>query len=602
MLSLGALGVVYGDVGTNPLFAMRECFGGHHGLPLTPANILGSVSLAVWALLLVICLKYTVFVLRADNEGEGGALALLAKIPPRLRSGLQTRPFLLVVVLLFGAALLLGDGVVTPAIGVLAAVEGLGVTQDRVITYTVAILVVLFLIQRFGTGRVGVVFGPVMLLWFVVLGLLGVVQIIRQPGILAALDPRNAIELLRSGQPGSYLVLGAIILCVGGGEALYADLGHFGRRPIVRAWYRVVFPALMLVYLGQGALLLRSPAAIENPFFQMAPGILRYPLVALATAATVIASQALISGSFSLARQAVNLGFFPHLTIRHTSKEETGQIYVPIVNTVLMFGCVALVIGFGSSSKLAAAYGLATNGTMTATTIGFFFVMWRVWRVNLFLSLLVSGTFLTIDGAFLGANLAKLLDGGWVPLCLATVFLSLAMIWRWGRRGDRRGPGDAHHPHRRVPGRERRERRLPPARHGRISRPADRRRASHRHAPSRTQWRAPQAAGLAVHRDARRALRRAQPPADGDRSRPRLLPGHRAGFGYEERPNVPVLLEACAIHGLVVDFEQVTYVIVRDALRLGACTAHSASRGVFSRSFRAIRRRRSGISACPSNA
>jgi KUP system potassium uptake protein len=567
MLALGALGVVYGDLGTNPLFALRECFVGAHGLALTPANILGSISLAVWALILLISIKYALVILRADNEGEGGTLALLAKIPPHVKEGMARRPIALVVVLLFGSALLLGDGVVTPAISVLAAVEGLGVAQDKVITYTAIILTGLFLIQRFGTHRVGAMFGPVMLLWFVVTGLMGAINILLSPSVLAAFDPRQAIALLRSGQRGSYLVLGAIILVVAGGEALYADLGHFGRKPIVRAWYRVVLPALLLTYVGQGALLLRKPEAIDNPFFRMAPGFLRYPLVALATVATVIASQALISGSYSLARQAVNLGFLPRLTIRHTSKEETGQIYVPIVNTALMLGCLALVLGFGSSSKLAGAYGLAVNGTMTATTVGFFFVMWRVWKVNFFLSVLAVGVFLTIDLAFLGANAAKFLDGGWVPLCIGSAVFAVAMIWRWGRltiggllagrtslfeeflaredvRRSQRIPGTAVFMTSVKNG-------VPP---------------------------------IVVHHFERNGVLHEQivllsvvtldiPFVEPKR---RLVLNELGGgftrvvasYGYEETPNVPILLEACAIHGLVIDFERITYVLVRDALRL----------------------------------
>src|SRR5262245_39775226 len=277
MLALGAIGVVYGDVGTNPLFAMRECFKGHHGVALVRENISGATSLAVWALLLIVCIKYTMFVLRADNEGEGGALALLGKVPPTKHKGLPTRPVILVVVLLFGSTLLLGDGVVTPAISVLSAVEGLGVAQNRVVLYTVVILATLFMVQRFGTAKVGRVFGPVMCVWFATLAVLGGVHTIMNPSILAALDPRYAIGLLTSGQPGSFMILGAIILSVGGGEALYADLGHFGRQPIVRAWYMVVFPALVLMYLGQGALLLDDPNAISNPFFEMAPWWFRYP-------------------------------------------------------------------------------------------------------------------------------------------------------------------------------------------------------------------------------------------------------------------------------------------------------------------------------------
>jgi KUP system potassium uptake protein len=529
-LVLGALGVVYGDLGTNPLFAMRECFASHHPLALVEANVFGAVSLAIWALLMIVCVKYTLFVLRADNEGEGGALALLAKIPARVRNGVTSRPFAIVVVLLFGSALLVGDGVVTPAISVLSAVEGLkdvGVAQDRVVIYTLVILAVLFLIQRFGTQRVGTVFGPVMLLWFLAIGALGLSQIVREPRILLAVDPRYAIDLLRSGKPGSYFVLGAIILCVGGGEALYADLGHFGRRPIVRAWYGLVLPALALTYVGQGALLLRVPSAIENPFYSMSPDVLRIPLVILATAATVIASQAMISGAFSLARQAVNLGFLPRLTILHTSNEETGQIYVPIANLLLMVGCMSLVVGFGSSDKLAGAYGLSTNGTMTATTIGFFFVMWRVWKVNLVASFLLCAAFLTIDVAFLGANLAKLGDGGWVPLSVGSAVFALAMTWRWGRRtiAQARRANDAG---RCVPVARRRHRGASRARDGGVPHLRERRAAADPDPPLRARRRAARAGRAADHPDARHPVRGAQAAARRDRARRRLLPRRRA--------------------------------------------------------------------------
>ncbi|MEP6861026.1 MAG: KUP/HAK/KT family potassium transporter [Deltaproteobacteria bacterium] len=567
ILGLGALGVVYGDLGTNPLFALRECFASTHPVAVVPANVLGAVSLALWALILVICIKYTVFILRADNEGEGGTLALLGKIPPRMRDGVASRPLVLVMVLLFGSALLLGDGIVTPAISVLSAVEGLGVEQPRVVLYTAIILIALFAAQRFGTARVGAVFGPVMLLWFATIAVLGAVQIAQQPEILRAIDPRYAIALLRSGQPGSYLVLNAIILVVAGGEALYADLGHFGRRPIVRAWYWVVLPALALVYTGQGALLLRDPHAIENPFFAMAPDTLRVPLVVLATAATVIASQALISGAFSLARQGINLGFLPRMKISHTSNEETGQIYVSAVNTLLAIGCLALVFGFGSSAKLAGAYGLAVNGTMTATTFGFFFVMWKVWRRPLVLCIALAACFFAIDLAFLGANVTKLFEGGWVPLTAGGALFGVAMIWRWGRRTIARAVGG-----RAIPVDE---------------------------LFARDDVRAvPRVPGTAVfltsaldgvppilvhHVERNGALheqvvllslqvldvpfvepRRRLAETELGRGFFRVV----ARYGYADSPNVPALLEACAILGLAVDFDRITYVVGRDALRL----------------------------------
>jgi len=565
ILALGALGVVYGDLGTNPLFALRECFASSHPLAFTAPNVLGTVSLALWALILVICVKYTVFILRADNKGEGGTLALLGKIPPRASD--QRRPLALVMVLVFGSALLLGDGIVTPAISVLSAVEGLGVGQERVVLYTVIILMGLFAAQRYGTHRVGAVFGPVMLVWFAVIAILGVVQIAQQPQILRAIDPRYGIAVLRSGQPGSYLVLNAIILVVAGGEALYADLGHFGRGPIVRAWYWVVLPALALVYAGQGALLLRDPHAIENPFYAMAPDALRIPLVVLATGATVIASQALISGAFSLARQGINLGFLPRMKIEHTSNEETGQIYVPAVNTFLAIGCVALVVGFGSSAKLAGAYGLAVNGTMSATTFGFFFVLWKVWRWPLALCLAVAACFLAIDLAFLGANVSKLLEGGWVPLSVGAVVFGVAMIWRWGRHAlartlrDRALPVDAFHAREdvrtipRVPG-------------------------TAVFLTSATEGVPP----VLVHHVERNGALHEQvvllslqvldvPFVEPRRRLAETELGNGlfrvvARYGYAESPNVPALLEACAILGLAVDFERITYVVGRDALRL----------------------------------
>jgi KUP system potassium uptake protein len=566
-LAFGALGVVYGDLGTNPLFALRECFTSHHALQQNEANVLGSVSLAIWALILIVVVKYTIFVLRADNEGEGGALALLGKIPPRMRDGLPTRPFFLVIVLMFGSALLLGDGIVTPAISVLSAVEGLGVEQDRVVIYTLVIIGFLFVAQRFGTARVGTVFAPVMLVWFATLAVLGVSQIVQEPRILAAVDPRYAIGVLGSGQSGSYMVLGAIILCVGGGEALYADLGHFGRRPIVRAFYWVVLPSLLLTYAGQGALLLRSPDAIENPFYRMAPEILRYPLVVLSTLSTVIASQAMISGSFSLTRQAVNLGFLPRITIKHTSTEETGQIYVPLINTCLMLGCMALVLGFGSSSNLAGAYGLATNLTMTTTTVGFFFVMWRVWRVKLPIAIAVVGVFLTVDLAFLGANIVKIPDGGWVPLTAGGSVFVVAMIWRWGRRSLGTRIVKRTLPVQSFLGR------------------ADV--ASAHRVPGTTVFLTGATDGIPpilVHYFERNGTLHEQvvlltvqtldiPFVEPKRRLAESELGSGffrvvARFGYEESPNVPNLLEFCALHGLVVDFERITYVLGREALRL----------------------------------
>jgi KUP system potassium uptake protein len=566
-LALGALGVVYGDLGTNPLFALRECFTGHHGLAVTHDNVIGCASLAVWALIIVVSVKYCLLILRADNEGEGGTLALLGKIPARKTRGLMTRPVALVVVLVFGSALLMGDGVVTPAISVLSAVEGLGVAQDRIVLYTAIILLLLFLAQRFGTARVGAVSGPVMLVWFIVIGVAGAVHISLKLEILHAIDPRYAIRLLRSGQHGSFFVLNAIILVVAGGEALYADMGHFGRRPIVFDWYRLVLPALALTYLGQGALLLRHPEAVENPFYELVPHTLRYPLVLLATMATVIASQALISGAFSLARQAVHLGFLPRLSIEHTSTSESGQIYVPIVNAILMAGCLALVLGFRSSSALAGAYGLAVSGTMTATTIGFFFVAWRVWRIPFFLALPLVAPFFAIDLAFLTANSAKIADGGWVPLSVGSAVFALVMLWRGGRR--RMGakivkqivPLDVFMARTDV--------------------------CSARRTAGTAVFLTPYSDGIPAvlthHLEHTGVLHRQvvllsivpqEIPFVEPRARMNISELGQgfvrvvARYGYEEEIDVPKLLEACAIHGLVVDFDRITYFLGSNSIRL----------------------------------
>jgi KUP system potassium uptake protein len=567
-LTVAAIGVVYGDLGTNPLFAMRECFTGRHGLPLTYENVLGCASLAVWALILVVSIKYCLLVLRADNEGEGGTLALLGKIPAtKQRGGLPSRPIFLVVILVFGWCLLMGEGIVTPAISVLAAVEGIGVAQDRIVMYTAIILVLLFVAQRFGTARVGAVFGPVMLVWFAVIAAMGLVHIALKPGILAAVDPRHAIRLLRSGQPGSHFVLNAIILVVAGSEALYADMGHFGRRPIVSGWVRIVLPALALTYVGQCALLLRHPEAVENPFYAMAPHLLRYPLVLISTMATVIASQALISGAFSLSRQAVHLGFLPRLTIEHTSQSETGQIYVPFVNFMLMAGSVALVLGFRSSSALAGAYGLSVSGTMTTTTIGFFFVMWRVWRVPLPAAVLAIVPFLVIDLSFLGVNTSKIIDGGWVPLSVGLSVFSVVWFWRQGRRrvatkilgqiipvdtflarddvkAANRVPGTAVYLTPYVDG-------IPPV-------------LSHHLEHT----------GVLHEQVVLLSIVNLEIPFVDPKDRLRVAPlGHgfvrvTARYGYEEEADVPALLEACAIHEVVVDFDRVSYFVGSSSIRL----------------------------------
>jgi KUP system potassium uptake protein len=435
-LILGALGVVYGDIGTSPLYALRECFHGEHAMALSRANVLGVLSLIFWSLIIVISIKYLIFVMRADNRGEGGILALLALVPARLRSRLSGH-WLLVAMGLFGAALLYGDGMITPAISVLSAVEGLQIAthvfDQQVVPITIAILVGLFLIQRRGTAGIGAVFGPVMVLWFSVLGVMGLLWIVRDPEVLTAVNPVHAVQFFVRNRVAGFLTLGSVFLVVTGGEALYADMGHFGRRPIQTAWFALVLPALMLNYFGQGALLLTDPAAVDNPFYRMAPGWALYPLVALATLATVIASQAVISGAFSLTRQAVQLGYCPRIEIVHTSEEEIGQIYIPTVNWVLMLSTIGLVLGFRESSNLAAAYGVAVTATMAITTILAYVVERRVWGWSLVAALPLTLFFLGIDLSFFGANIVKVWDGGWFPLAVAALIYALMSTWKRGR-------------------------------------------------------------------------------------------------------------------------------------------------------------------------
>jgi len=434
-LSLGALGVVYGDIGTSPLYALRECFHGDYAVPPTPANVIGVLSLVVWALVAMISVKYLVFVLRADNRGQGGILALVALLVPHAtpRSG---RPQQLALLGLFGAALLYGDSMITPAISVLSAVEGLEIAapgfERLVLPATVATLVGLFAIQPWGTGRVGRVFGPVTLLWFATLAVLGIGGIVHEPAILAAVNPVYALRFFADNGAHGLLVLAAVFLVVTGGEALYADMGHFGLRPIRAAWFAVVLPSLLLNYFGQGALVLEDPVASTNPFYRLAPDRALYPLVALATVATVIASQAVISGAFSLTNQAIQLGYCPRLSVRHTSEHESGQIYVGPINWALMVVACALVIGFGSSSHLAAAYGMAVSANMGITTLLLCVVARRRWGWGLG-ALVLGAAFLPIDLAFLGANLLKLTHGGWFALAIATVAFTMMATWKRGR-------------------------------------------------------------------------------------------------------------------------------------------------------------------------
>ena len=440
-LTLTAIGVVYGDIGTSPLYAMRECFFGSHSVPPTQDNVLGVLSLIIYSLLLVISIKYVAIVMRADNQGEGGVLALTSLVPGRAgpvggAARLAVGRPILIALGIFGTALLYGDGMITPAISVLGAVEGLEVAtpllEPYIVPATVAILIGLFVIQKYGTHRVGGLFGPIMIMWFLTISALGVVWIVRAPAVLGAFDPRHAYSFFRDNGLTGYAVLGAVFLVVTGGEALYADMGHFGRRPIRLAWFALVLPALLLNYLGQGALLLLNPT-IDHPFFLLAPFWALLPLVVLATAAAIIASQALISGSFSITRQAIQLGLVPRLDVEHTSAREMGQIYVPQVNWALMSATLVIVIGFGSSSALAAAYGIAVTLTMVITVLLLYVVMTERWRWPVAAAAPLMALFLVIDVAFFGANALKVLQGGWVTLAVALLLFILMTTWKTGR-------------------------------------------------------------------------------------------------------------------------------------------------------------------------
>ncbi|HMK15201.1 MAG TPA: potassium transporter Kup [Burkholderiales bacterium] len=435
-LAIAALGVVYGDIGTSPLYAEKEVFNPSHGIPFSVANVLGGVSAIFWALMLIVTLKYVILILRADNKGEGGIMALLAlasvSVKERAKWGIY-----LALIGIFGAALFYGDGVITPAISVLSAIEGLEVAapalKSYVVPLTVIVLIALFAFQRKGTAAVGALFGPVMMLWFATLAVSGIFNILRAPDVLAALNPFHALDFLTGHGLASFVVLGAVFLAVTGAEALYADMGHFGKSAVRQAWFWLVFPSLALNYFGQGALLIANPKALENPFYLMFPEWALYPMVILSTVATVIASQAVISGTYSITKQAIQLGFLPRTRIIHTSAKEIGQIYVPNLNRMLLIAIIAAVILFGSSTNLASAYGLAVSGTMLITTLLTFFVVRYGWHYNLLLSILATGFFLLIDTAFFSANLIKLIEGGWFPLTMGAFIFIIMTTWRRGR-------------------------------------------------------------------------------------------------------------------------------------------------------------------------
>jgi KUP system potassium uptake protein len=435
-LTLGALGVVYGDIGTSPLYVMQTVFDPANGLALTPANLTGIVSLIFWSLMVVVTLKYVTLIMRADNHGEGGIMALLSLAAssvsdrPRLRAGL-------LLIGVFGAALFYGDGVITPAISVLSAIEGLKLATPWLTPYVeeiaVAVLIALFLLQKHGTAGIGKVFGPVMVVWFAVLAGMGLFHLLEAPAILAALNPLEALAFALHHRWLAFIALGSVVLALTGAEALYADMGHFGAGPVRLSWFAFVLPALALNYFGQGALLLAHPTAIENPFFRMFPGWALVPMVLLATAATVIASQAVISGAFSMTKQAIQLGFLPRMRIVHTSAKEAGQIYVPAVNAALLVAVIAAVLGFGSSTALGAAYGIAVTGTMLITTLLTFYVLRYAWKFSLLPALLATGFFFAIDVVFFSANLLKIVQGGWFPLVIGTLIFTGMVTWARGR-------------------------------------------------------------------------------------------------------------------------------------------------------------------------
>ncbi|HTJ81086.1 MAG TPA: potassium transporter Kup [Polyangiaceae bacterium] len=442
-LAFAALGVVYGDIGTSPLYALKECVHGTHAVAPTHDNVLGLLSLMFWSVTLVVTIKYLSFIMRADNQGEGGVLALLALLPENEKAKRLGKVGLLAALVIFGACLLYGDGIITPAISVLSAVEGLEVATDSlksaVVPLTVVILFGLFAIQKKGTGLVGALFGPVMVVWFFVIGGLGIYHIAQNPKVLFALNPLYAVHFFRANGFHGFTILASVVLCITGGEALYADMGHFGRKPIQVAWYSLVMPALVLCYFGQGAMLTAAPASevkelAENPFFALVPkGPLIYPLVALATAATVIASQALISGAYSLTRQAVQLGYLPRVTVTHTSHETEGQIYIPEVNSALAIGCIGLVLAFRESTKLAAAYGIAVTGTMGITTVAYYIVARERWKWSLSKALPLAALFLFVDLAFFSSNALKFFDGGFVPIVVALGLFFTMRVWKKGR-------------------------------------------------------------------------------------------------------------------------------------------------------------------------
>jgi len=566
-LLVGAIGVVFGDIGTSPLYALKETFAGHHPMGVNAASILGVLSLIFWTIMALVSLKYVAIIMRADNRGEGGSLALLARVTELTKNSRAT--WFVTMLGIFAAALFYGDSMITPAISVLSAVEGLEVVapqfKDYVIPITVVVLSGLFWMQSKGTAVMGRLFGPIMCVWFIVLAVTGVISILRAPQVLLALNPMYAVEFLVSDPWRSFLALGAIVLSVTGGEALYTDMGHFGKYPIRLAWFTFVLPALVLNYYGQGALLLSDPSAIQNPFYRLAPEWALMPMVALATLATVIASQAVISGAFSVARQAVQLGYLPRMKIVHTSSMEAGQIYVPFTNLTLYIAVMALVLGFRSSSNLAAAYGIAVTGTMMIDTVLVAFVAVLAWRWSPWLALPLLGALLLLDIAFFSANVIKLLQGGWFPVVVALASFTTLTTWRRGRNLLFQEMGNLTMPLDQF------IRSIETAGLKQVSSTAVYLTSRFEGAPSALLHNIKHNEVLHA-RNVLATVLTAEVPYVGEPDRIEIKDlGHSfyrvfVRYGFMEQPDLPKALEACAERGLVFDMEKTSFFLSREVV------------------------------------
>ncbi|HEX6613328.1 MAG TPA: potassium transporter Kup [Rhodanobacteraceae bacterium] len=567
-LALGAIGVVFGDIGTSPLYTMQEVFSAKYGLHVSSASVLGVLSLVFWALILVVTLKYVIFIMRADNRGEGGIMALMA-LAQRSARGEPRLRWAIAVLGIFGAALFYGDGVITPAMSVLSAVEGLKVAEPSLVRWvvpiSVAILLVLFLLQRRGTAGIGAVFGPVMCVWFVAIALLGAYYIVREPQVLAALNPAHAIHFFHTHGRGAFIALGGVVLAVTGTEALYADMGHFGKTPIRAAWLCFVLPALLLNYFGQGALLLGEPAAVSNPFYFLVPRALLYPMIVLATVAAIIASQAVISGAFSMTRESIQLGYVPRMRIVHTSRMLSGQVFVPWINGMLLVLVVLAVIGFRSSENLGAAYGIAVTGTMVVTTLLALIVERRLWRWPWLAIVATAAVFLCIDLAFFGANLIKVEHGGWFPLVLGLVVFIVMTTWRRGRElllRELRQSGlalqpfiesIAQHPPHRVPGTA-------------VFMTANANAVPHALLHSLKHYKVLHERNVILSVETLET-----PVADADERIELQDLGHAfhamtLRFGFAETQDVPAALAGCAIHGRGFDMMDTTFFLSRETI------------------------------------